>query len=250
MEGRWYDSVVDDGLNEAVVVIFGSVAEIHVIKEWAECDSQTGPCEMEYCVIVDEDFAEIVKDKISTDPSQIEEAWEDHLEEYDGSASDTVEIQINYNNPFSNLPGDTFFGNYPILAAIAFGSGVLCCFLVCVFLRIKKSEVRFQSKLDRLEEDNGHPEMEMPEIDQSQMNLLSGDEDLGNPSNPTPEPGQPMRNSMDESKAMEMPLAVAEIDDERKNRHRGESRFEGQTEVLSDLEMQRPAVFTATSGES
>jgi len=266
MEGREYDLVVDDGLNEAMG-IFGSYAEIHVLKKEAFCSPLTGLCEMQYCIIVDDDHAEIFEDKISTDPSDIEEAWEAHLEEYDGSASDTVEIQINYSGQLSSLPGDTFFGNFPILAAIALGSGVLCGSFVCIFLRVKNSEMRFLSDVDKLSiEDNRYPEIEMPEVNEVQVNMVSGDEDIVTPSNLVSEPGsfqnpqdaqpgsyiyppgQPMRNSMDESKAMEMPLPAAESEDERKDRPRGESRFEGQTEVHPDLKMQRPAAYRSTNG--
>jgi len=269
MEGREYDLVVDDGLNEAMG-IFGSYSEIHVMKGEAFCNPLTGQCEMQYCIIVDDDHAEIVEDKISTDPSDIEEAWEAHLEEYDGSASDTVEIQINYSGQFSSLPGDTFFGNFPILASIALGSGLLCGCFGCIFLRFKNSQMISLSNVDKLSiEDNRYREIEMPEVNEDQINLVSGDEDIVTPGNfmsepgifQNPEdtqpgscmgpPGQAMSNSIIELKMLEMPLAASDSEHERKGRPRGESRFEGQTEVHPDLKMQRPAAYgtTITRGE-
>jgi len=243
MEGREYDKAVDDGLNKAVGYVFGSITEIHVIVDYVLLF--TDHCQMQYCLIVDQDFAEIVEEKIATNPSDLEEAWENNVEDFDGSSSDSVVIVIN--SPFVDnpTPVDTFFGNYSLLAAITFGVGALCCSFICMCLRMKRSEIRLLSQQERLDGVRPHPSVEMlgvqhddheePERSSSQPRMYKSPE-IAQPGSIQHIKAKVISGSEDR-RAMEMPLPPIDSetsDSERKIRERQHSRYEGQTEIPAE----------------
>lgn len=251
MQGREYDTAVDDGLNEAVKDIFGVLAEIHVLIDYVAC-STTDQCEMRYCLIVEQDFGDIVEEAISTHPSDLEEAWENNLRSLNDPSPefpDLIVMEINYSAAFNLNPVDTFFGNWELLSAITLGTGALCCSFICICLRMKRSEIKIL-----LVEDS--PKVEMSTVPRrklhddpiniSQNLRISGSLEIIEPGsiakNEILEPGSiryPQNSkvnsrSIEEKRVMEMPLpdgVTESSDSELKIGERQQSRYEGQTEI-------------------
>jgi len=147
MQGRDYDSAVDDGLNMVVVDIFRTATVIHVQNQYAVCGSE---CNMEYCLVVNEEFIDVVEEVIESQPSAIEEDWEDYLETQDVTPAGTVEIEINYFGAAVSVPADSFFGNAWTLALISAGTSILCCCFIMLSFRVYSNE-KLDKKLSMLE---------------------------------------------------------------------------------------------------
>jgi len=252
MTGRSYDKDVDDGLNKAVDDFFGTSKEIHVIHDWEDCNLSTGECEMRYCLIVEERFAQDVEEDIATDPSDIENNWAQYLEYVDESEPGTVRIVISYSGALNLAPEDSVFGSYQLLAAIAFGSGVFCCCVICMLLRMKPSEIKLllpehQRFEESAQEDSGlHPQVEMHKRihieNKDQESVICNQKIYASPE--IAEPGSvkfkeaSRVDSMSDQRAMDMPLPAIDYensDSETKQRDRQYSRNEGQPSAVRNI---------------